>query len=113
MTACLHCVVPVQSKVPSTKALPFAGQVVHANSTMSLEREAALISEAALDSVKAPAGALDFDLQVQDMSKVIAPTPSTLCNLLPFTWATDSSELLSGYDPGLAAGLHPKQQTWY
>lgn len=36
---------------------------------MSLEREAAIINEAALESNKA-IGALDFDLQVQDMSKV-------------------------------------------
>ncbi len=36
---------------------------------MSLEREAAIINEAALESSRA-IGALDFDLQVQDMSKV-------------------------------------------
>ena len=46
-------------------------QVVQANSTLSLEREAAIINAAALESAKAQAtGALDFDLQVQDMSKV-------------------------------------------
>ena len=55
------------------------GQVVHANSTMSLEREAALISEAALDTQKPPVGALDFDLQVQDMSKVMVPPPTASC----------------------------------
>ena len=52
-----------------------AGQVVHATATMSLEREAALISKAAVENQKAPVGALDFDLQVQDMSKVMASPP--------------------------------------
>ena len=44
-------------------------QTALASSAVSLEREAAIIAEAALESSKA-AGALDFDLQVQDMSKV-------------------------------------------
>ena len=73
-----------RSPAGTNRALPFAGQVVQANSTMSLEREAALISGAALDNQKAPAGALDFDLQVQDMSKVMAQLCphglSTLCS---------------------------------
>ena len=44
-------------------------QVAWASSAVSLEREAAIINEAALESNKT-IGALDFDLQVQDMSKV-------------------------------------------
>ncbi|CAL8462349.1 g1882 [Coccomyxa elongata] len=45
-------------------------KVAWASSAVSLEREAAIINEAALESNKA-IGALDFDLQVQDMSKTV------------------------------------------
>ncbi len=56
--------------------------MVQANSTLSLEREAAMINDATLESTKAP-GALDFDLQVQDMSKVRrAPDMSCTCGML-------------------------------
>ena len=44
-------------------------QAVHVQATLSLEREAAMINDATLESTQVP-GALDFDLQVQDMSKV-------------------------------------------
>ena len=64
------------------KRSALGGQVVHATATMSLEREAAMISKAAVENQKAPVGALDFDLQVQDMSKVMAPHPCILCNWL-------------------------------
>lgn len=53
-------------------------QTVKASSAVSLEREAAIIADAALESSKA-AGALDFDLQVQDMSKVSIMAPASHC----------------------------------
>jgi hypothetical protein len=48
---------------------PLDCQVARATAAVSLEREAAIITEAVHENNKA-AGALDFDLQVQDMSKV-------------------------------------------
>jgi hypothetical protein len=49
---------------------------------VSLEREAAIINQATHENNKA-AGALDFDLQVQDMSKV-SHTYLSLCSLSCF-----------------------------